>query len=59
MTKVRSTTTIRPESLKRAKLAATLTGRSVTDFVSSAADKAAAPVLRKHGMEPKAEPCAA
>ena len=45
------TVVIQPASHKRARLAANLTRRTLIDFLSEAADKLSAPILRKHGID--------
>jgi uncharacterized protein (DUF1778 family) len=52
MTKTQRTSAmIKPASLGRARIAASILQTSILDFVSEATDKAATAVIKKHGVK--------
>jgi hypothetical protein len=48
----RGTTSIRMDTLRRARIAARLEDKSMTDFISELVDAATLPLLKRHGLNP-------
>lgn len=46
------TVMIQPGAHKKAQVAANLKSETLIEFISKAAEKAAEPILRKHGLDP-------
>jgi uncharacterized protein (DUF1778 family) len=46
----RSSASIRPSSLRRAQIAARLTGKTMMDFVSEASDEKAIAIIKRHNV---------
>jgi ribosomal protein L12E/L44/L45/RPP1/RPP2 len=51
--KIRTTTSIKPEALRRARMVAAIEGRTITDVLSEAADAFTEPLLKRHGIKPE------
>jgi ribosomal protein L12E/L44/L45/RPP1/RPP2 len=51
--KVRTTTSIKTEALRRARMVAAIEGRTITDVLSEAADAFTEPLLKRRGINPQ------